>query len=123
MVPYTLELEQDRARACELVRRLESERILTCVRVRDAVCDGAGRARTRRECEALLERTSLGCALEASVLVKEARIDVQDAVAHNMEAEVPGLDHAGMDRPDRDLVGVVAVYGNGPAIERRIVIE
>ncbi len=37
---------------------------------------------------------------------------MEDPVADDVEAEVAGLDHAGVDRPDRDLVGVVR---RGPA--------
>ena len=59
----------------------------------------------------VVERASLGGALEAAVLVEEACVEVEDSVADDVEAEVPGLDHAGMDRSDGDLVGVVAADG------------
>ena len=60
--------------------------------------------------EPFLERLPFGGTLEAAVLVEELRVEVEDAVADEMEAEVAGLDHAGVDRPDRDLVGVVAAH-------------
>ena len=57
------------------------------------------------------------------MLVEEPDVEVQDAVADDAEAEVAGLDHAGVDRPDRDLVRVVAAHANGPAVERRVVVD
>ena len=56
------------------------------------------------------------------MLVEEARVEVEDAVADDVEAEVARLDHAGVDRADRDLVGVVAVHGHGPALESQVVV-
>ena len=41
---------------------------------------------------------------------------MQDALADDREAEVTGLDHAGVDRADRDLVGVVARDGDRPCL-------
>ena len=115
VAPRPLELEQDRAGAGQLRRRHEAERLLAGVRVGDAVRDGAGRARARDEGRSLLERLPLGRPLEPSVLVEEARVEVEDPVADDMEAEVPGLDHARVDRADRDLVRVVSLDRNRPA--------
>ena len=42
------------------------------------------------------------------MLVEEPRVECEDPVADDVEAEVPGLDHAGVDRPDGDLVDAVA---------------
>ena len=108
VAPDALELEQDRARASELRGRREPERLLAGVRVGDAVRDRAGgagaRRRTRRPSSSV---APLGGPLEPAVLVEEARVEVEDPVADDVEAEVAGLDHAGVDRPDGDLVGVV----------------
>ena len=38
------------------------------------------------------------------MLVEEPRVEVEDAFADDVEAEVAGLDHAGVDRADGDLV-------------------
>ena len=40
------------------------------------------------------------------MLVEQTRVDVQDQVTDDVEAEVAGLDHAGVDRPDRDLIRI-----------------
>ena len=49
---------------------------------------------------------------------------MQDAVADDVEAEVPGLDHAGMDRPDGDLVDVRPETGTvQPRASRGVVDE
>ena len=45
------------------------------------------------------------------MLIEEARVEVEDAVADDVEPEMPRLDHAGMDRPDHHLVGVVPWIG------------
>ena len=104
-----------RARASSAVGR-EPERLLAGVRVGDAVRDGAGGAGAlRRTRSPSVERAPFGGALEAAVLVEEPRVEVEDPVADDVEAEVARLDHAGVDRPDRDLVGVVAAHGHGPA--------
>ena len=73
--------------------------------------------------DAVLERLSLGGALEAAVLVEEPRVEMEDPVADDVEAEVAGLDHAGVDRPDRDLVGVVAAHRHRPARELEVVVD
>ena len=51
---------------------------------------------------------ALGGALESAVLVEQARVHREDALSDDVEAEVPGLDDAGVDRADRDLVDAVA---------------
>ena len=57
------------------------------------------------------------------MLVEEARVEVQDPLADDVEAEVAGLDHAGVDRPYRDLVRVVAADRDGPAVEHEVVVD
>ncbi len=62
--------------------------------------------------------------LEATVLVEEPHVDVQDQVADDVEPEVARLDHAGVDRPDRDLVGVGAVHGcHEPRLRSDVVVD
>ena len=48
-------------------------------------------------------------ALDAAVLVSERDLEVEDLLAVALEPEVPGLDHAGVDRADRDLVHLVSL--------------
>ena len=57
------------------------------------------------------------------MLVEESCVEVEDAVADDMEAEVTRLDHAGMDWPDRDLIGVVPVHGHRPRTEIEVVVD
>ena len=57
------------------------------------------------------------------MLVEETRIEVEDPVAYDVKAEVPGLDHAGVDRADGDLVCVVAVHRHGPVTEHEVVVD
>ena len=45
--------------------------------------------------------------LDAAMLVAERDLEVKDLLAVALEPEVPGLDHAGVDRADRDLVDLV----------------
>ena len=54
------------------------------------------------------------------MLVEEPRVEVEDPLADDVEAEVPRLDHAGVDRADGDLVGVV---GRAPASVQRASVE
>ncbi len=64
-----------------------------------------------------------GRPLEAAVLVEQARVDVQDQVADDVEAEVAGLDHAGVDRPDRDLVRIGPAHGRRESAEGHVVVD
>ena len=103
MVPEALELEQERARArAARASGDEAERLLAGQRVGDrfvtaqaaqARC-GVGERRRRA--------SPLGGPLEAAMLVEQPHVEMKDAVADDVEAEVAGLDHAGVDRPDGD---------------------
>ena len=42
--------------------------------------------------------------LDAAMLITQRNLQVEDVLAVTLETEVAGLDHAGMDRPDGDLV-------------------
>ena len=108
VAPDPLELEQDRAGAGELGGRLAG-RAPPRRRGRRRRRSRPRRRRRRAptNAHAAVERRALGGPLEPAVLVEEAGVEVQDAVADDVEAEVAGLDHARVDRPDRDLVGVV----------------
>src|SRR5438876_3867889 len=108
MAPHAFELEQDRAHARELAAGSKTERVLTREGARDAVRNGAGGAGARRVGDPIGEGVSFGRAFETAVLVEQPRVEVQDALANDVEPEVAGLDDPGMDRPDGDLVGVAA---------------
>ena len=115
VIPHALELEQDRPNARELAARKQAERFLDGLRICDAVRDGAGCACSRDVSGAVLERAAFRCPLEPAVLVEEPSVDMEDLFADEVEAKVPRLDHAGVHRPDRDLVGVAALHRHSPA--------
>ena len=123
VVPGALELEQDRAGAGQFGCGVEAERLLAGVGVGDAVGNGACGARTRDQRHALLERRARGGLLEPAVLVEEPGVEMQNPVAHDVEAEVSRLDHARVDRPHRYLVGVPSADRHGPAAEVGVVID
>ena len=91
--------------------------------VRDAVRDRAGSARPRDVAGTVLEARALGRALEATVLVEEPCVEVEDLLADEVEAEVPRLDHACVDRPDRHLVRISALHRHRPASDVEIVVD
>ena len=123
MAPDPLQLEQDRARACHSCARDKAERRLARLRIRDAVGDRAGGTGTLGVGDPVAELGSLGGPLEPAVLVEQPSVEVQDAIAHEVEAEVPGLDHAGMDGADRNLVRIVTADRHGPARNVRLVVD
>ena len=100
------QLEQDGAAAGEVGRRLEAERVLPGVGVGDRVRDRAGGAGTLDVGEALVCGAPLGGALEPAMLVEQTGVEVEDAVADEVEAEVARLDDTGVDRPDRDRLAL-----------------
>ena len=57
------------------------------------------------------------------MLVEEARVEVEDPLADDVEAEVPRLDHAGVDRADGDLVGVVAAAPAPSSARASVVLD
>ena len=57
------------------------------------------------------------------MLVEEPRVEVEDPLADDVEAEVPGLDHARVDRADRHLVWVAALHGHHPGCGVGIVFD
>ena len=114
VVVDALELEQHRPGGAQLAVGLKREGALDRVCVGDGVGDRAGGARALAYVSASPSVMALGCALEAAVLVEEARVHREDPLADDVEAEVPGLDHAGVDRADRDLVDAVAADRGHP---------
>ena len=104
-------------------RRSKAEDVFARVGVGDAVCDRAGGAGARGVGQSFVERLSFRCAFEAAVFVEEAGVDVQDALADDVEAEVAGLDDPSVDRPDGDLVRVTAADRHRPVRELEVVLD
>ena len=99
VVVDALELEQHVRETRSPRSGAEPVRVLDRLRVGDGVRDRAGRAGPLD----VGERTSVSWPSAARsrppVLVEEARVQREDALADHMEAEVAGLDHAGVDGP------------------------
>src|SRR5439155_8803598 len=107
----------------ELGCRDETERFLARLRVGNTVRDRAGGARAGGERDSLVEGRSLRRSFQTAVLVEEACVDMEDAVADDVKAEVTGFDYAGVDRSDRDLVRVMPPDRHGPALEPGVVVD
>ena len=60
--------------------------------------------------EGLLWSTALRRPLEPPVLVEETHVQMKDAFAHHVEAEVSRLDDARVDGPYGHLEGIVAAH-------------
>jgi hypothetical protein len=123
MAPGPLQLEQDRPHPSELRRRLKTEALLACVCVREPVRHGARAAGAPDPRDPLVQRVALRSRFETAVLVEQPGIDVEDAVADDVKAKMPRLDHARMNRADRYLVRVVAVDRHRPVPEVEVVVD
>src|SRR6185312_15943430 len=119
VVVEALQLEQHGARVARPLVRPPAERGLAGLHVGDRVGDRACRARALGVGARVRERTALGRRLQSAVLVEQPQIEVQDALTDDREAEVPGLDHSGVNRADRDLVRLVSFDQHGPLTRRR----
>ena len=64
-----------------------------------------------------------GGRFESATLVEQTHVQVQDALADDVESKVPGLDDAGMNRADRNLVSVAADGRHRPLGKRRVMVE
>ena len=123
VVPGALQLEQDGPCTGQFGSRTEAERLLASLGVGDSAGNSTGGAGARDERHSAREGEALSGPLEAAVLIEEARVEVEDAVAHHVEPEMPRLDDAGMDRPDHHLVGVTPLDRHRPAAELGVVVD
>ena len=115
VVVEALQLQQQGAAAAGFAVGHQPQRRFRRQRVGDRVGDRAGAAGALGEGERGDRLRPRGGPLEPAVLVEEARIEVEDALADDVEAEVPRLDHPGVDRADRDLEGPLPRHRHGPA--------
>ena len=123
VAPDPFELEEDRASPSDLTSGVKPANLLDGMGVGDSVRDGAGSACSRDEPGAVVERRALCSSFEAAVLVEQARVEMEDLLADEVEAEVPGLDDPCVDRPDRHLVRVVSSHCDRPAREVEVVVD
>ncbi len=120
-----LELERERAQCVRARRDFTAAERLERLRVRESVADG----RVARQLLDLVHRARVRPpdqrALEAAVLVAEHDLEVQHLLAVALEAEVAGLDDAGVHGPDGDLVHLIAFHAEERVVradaERRVV--
>ena len=75
-------------------------------------CHAAVAGDARREPGPFLQRQRFEAFLDAFMRVPKALFQPQDALADHREAEMPGLDDAGMHRTDGDLVHPLALDRN-----------
>jgi len=98
VVVKTLHLQQQSARPGGREAAPQTQHGFGCLSIGDRIGDGAGAAGPLCVGNGLLQGHALGRLLQPPVLVEEAEIQEQDPLADGVEAEVPGLDHSGMDR-------------------------
>ena len=77
----------------------------------ERVGDGAVARGAAGELRALVEARAGHQRLDALVHIAEPLLEPHHRLAVGGEAEMPGLDDAGMDRADRDLVQILALDG------------
>jgi hypothetical protein len=108
VVGDAFELQRDRPqrqgppRAFNIGEPLQHLAIGDCMADRRVAGDGLG------EMDGVLMGPAAQRLLDAAVLVAERDFEMQHALAVAAEAEMPRLDDAGMHRPDRDLVDLLA---------------
>src|SRR5690606_30070753 len=107
MIGKPLELGHQRAQPVSAGRRLDAERGLGRAGEGERVGDRAVARDAARETRGPVERRAGHQRLHALVDVAKALLQPHDELAIGVEAEMAGLDDAGMDRPDRDLVNAL----------------
>ena len=111
MVGQPLQFRHQRAQVTRPWWRLDVERGLDRLRKGDAVGDGAVAGRARGKPRRPLDGRAGHQRLDAFVHVAEPLLEAHHRLAAAGEAEVAGLDNAGMDRADRNLVERFAFDG------------
>ncbi len=111
MVVETLELQQQRACAAEVVVGHRADGILDCVGDGDGVGDRTRRAGPLGQSQCLVGTPPDRRLLQPAVLVEQLGIEDENALAHHVKAKVPALDDAGVRRADRNIVDVLAATG------------
>ncbi len=123
VVVEPLQLEEQGAGAAKGRARPQAGGLLGGLRAGHAVGHRAGAAGVAQHVDELREGAPLGQALEVAVLVEEAGVEMDDALADRVEAEMARLDDARVDGADGDLVDVVSRHGRGPRVETARVVH
>src|SRR6185437_2231091 len=103
-----LALETERAKPDCARRRRDIREALDRLCVRPRVGDGAVPRDSSGELRAVDDRQRFEALLDALVRITEALLEAQHLLADDLEAEVAGLDDAGVYRPHRNLVDTLA---------------
>ena len=109
MIGQPFEFGHQRAQILRARRRLDAERRLDRMREGDAVGDGAVAGGARGELCRLRDGRARHQRLDALVHVAEPLFEPHHGLAAGGEAEMSGLDDAGMHRADRNLMQALAL--------------
>src|SRR5438552_4068179 len=112
VVRDALALEQQRAQPERPCGHFARRGCLQRHGIRPGKCHAAVAGDARGEPSPFLQRQRFEAFLDAFMRVPEALFQPQDALADHREAEMPGLDDAGMHRTDGDLVHPLALDRN-----------
>ena len=108
MIRDPLALERERTKPGGARRRCRRRDALERLRVRPRIRDGAVSRHASREPIRVAQRHLLESLFDALVNVTQPLLEAQDFLADDLEAEVSGLDDAGVHRSDGNLVHSVA---------------
>ena len=114
MVVEPLEFGQKNARHPRAGRDNRPGQALDGAAEGHGVGDGADATGVLHDGQGGIEGRALDQPLEAAMGVEEARVEMQDGLAHGRKAEVTRLDDPGVDRPDGQLIDAVAVRDEMP---------
>ena len=109
MIGDALELRHQRAEPDGARRNFDLERRLDRLREGERVSDGAVARGAARKRGAPLDARARHQRLDALMHIAEPLFEPHDGLAVGGEAEMSGLDDAGMDRADRNLVEALAL--------------
>ena len=104
MVPDAFELQEKRAGVRQPGGRPEPVSGLDRLRVREAVRDMVGCAGAPDKADRLPGVDSFGRLLQTAMFVEEPQVEVQNALADEVEAKVTAFDYAGVNRADSNVV-------------------
>ncbi len=109
VVRQPFQLQRHAAQRLRPQRRLGPGQRLDCLAVCGRVAHRAITGHLLHQVDRALVRPAHQGPLHPAMLIAQGDLQVKDVLAVTLEAEVPGLDDAGVDGPDRDLVDLMAL--------------